>query len=427
MPTSGARTWCVSALAAGLVLASSSRVHADLSEAEVPASIGVWGLGDLPGGPFQSASLAMTRDARTVVGTSASAEGPVAFIWRAETGMQPLGELAGGQFYSEALAVSADGERAVGVSTSGLAFAESCAWNIGGPGIRALGDFRDGPNISIATGISRDGTIVVGAGSTAAGYQAFRWTLESGMLPVGVFAGYTETQASKISGNGAVIIGSGRRSFPARTEAFRWTRDLGMVGLGDLPGGLTLSEAQCLSDDGVVVAGYSVSTGDEFQAFVWTPRYGMRGLGDLPEGPVESYAREMTPDGSVIVGIGSTAVGYEAFYWTAGRGMRRLADVLSEAGGNVGGWRFIRAQAVSADGSVVVGQGLNPRGEVEAFLVRLPVPPTTSDWNRSGAIDPNDLFDFLADFTAGRADFDRNGVTNPADLFAYVDAYFARQ
>jgi hypothetical protein len=49
------------------------------------------GLGDLPGGSFQSFSTGVSADASTVVGSSDDGGDPGrSFIWTAGTGMQPL-------------------------------------------------------------------------------------------------------------------------------------------------------------------------------------------------------------------------------------------------------------------------------------------------------------------------------------------------
>jgi uncharacterized membrane protein len=68
----------------------------------------------------------------------------------------------------------------------------------------------------------------------------------------------------------------------------------------------------------------------------------------------------VSADGSIIVGQGNSDAGAEAFRWTQAGGMVGLGDL---AGGSFSS----RANAVSADGAMVVGQGLSSLGN-EAFV-----------------------------------------------------------
>lgn len=83
------------------------------------------------------------------------------------------------------------------------------------------------------------------------------------------------------------------------------------------------------------------------------------GLGDLPGGDIWSSAIAISADGSVVVGQSSSIRGSEAFIWTAHKGMIGLGDFG-------GGSFFSKATAVSANGSVVVGEG-NSANRGEAF------------------------------------------------------------
>jgi uncharacterized membrane protein len=73
----------------------------------------------------------------------------------------------------------------------------------------------------------------------------------------------------------------------------------------------------------------------------------MRGLGDLPGGRFASTAYAVSADGAVIVGQGVGAAGPEAALWRAGA-MAGLGDLP-------GGAFFSEAFGVSADGTTVVG------------------------------------------------------------------------
>lgn len=106
------------------------------------------------------------------------------------------------------------------------------------------------------------------------------------------------------------------------------------------------------------------------------------GLGDLPGGFFSSQASNVSGDGSVIVGVGSTASGASAFYWTESGGMQNLTDLLvSSFGLDLTGWTLTDASGVSADRLVVVGSGLNPLGQSEAWMADLrPVPAPAAVW-----------------------------------------------
>jgi probable HAF family extracellular repeat protein len=120
-----------------------------------------------------------------------------------------------------------------------------------------------------------------------------------------------------------------------------------MQNLGTLPGAFS-STAYGVSGDGSVVVG--VAGGYNFyQAFHWTAVDGMVSLG-LPPGEDYRYSRAtaVTADGSVVVGDGGTHSGHVyAFRWTAAGGMQDL--------GTHPDGRFWSASGVSGDGSVVVG------------------------------------------------------------------------
>jgi probable HAF family extracellular repeat protein len=126
-------------------------------------------------------------------------------------------------------------------------------------------------------------------------------------------------------------------------------------GIASIGGG----EAFGVSGDGTVVVGES-TTGI---AFRWTAKTGMLSLGVLP-GYSGSIAEAISADGAVVVGISNPALSpplQQAFRWSAPGGMVGV--------GFLPGQTVSAFSAVSADGSVAVGDGapFSPGGQ-EAII-----------------------------------------------------------
>jgi probable HAF family extracellular repeat protein len=181
-----------------------------------------------------------------------------------------------------------------------------------------------------------------------------------------------------ISADGSVVVGAMWYSI-YNNEAFRWEGGAG-TGLGCLPdpvcvAGLSSSRANAVSADGLVVVGsasWVAISGWRTSAFRWEGGV-MTDLGSLgPAGDEsESVSWDTSADGSVVVG--ETNAG--AFIWDAIHGMRSLQDVLvSEFGLNLTGWSLDEARGVSNDGRTIVGNGVNPDGQQEAWIAVLPEP-----------------------------------------------------
>jgi len=224
-----------------------------------------------------------------------------------------------------------------------------------------LGDLPGGDANSTAYAISNDGTTVAGTSSALLGFEAFRWTQLSGMLTLGDLAGGSnQSTGYAVSGNGSVIAGEGTSA--TGSEATTWTGPLYAppTSIGTLGGPNPASSATGVSADGSTVVGRT-STAAGTEAFRWTSGGGMVSLGDFPTGGTNSVANAVSDNGSVIVGGGLHAgpVG-EAFRWTSGTGLVGLGDL---AGGTVDSL----ALGVSGDGNTVVGQSNGPNG-IEAFV-----------------------------------------------------------
>ena len=279
---------------------------------------------------------------------------PVSVLFAGKPSFQGIGNLQGTS--DGRMAVSADGLTAVGYRQLGSDSYEAFYWTVSS-GIIGLG-YLPGGNLSTAAGISADGSVVVGYSRSSLGGQAFRWTEAEGMvglhdLPGGKFY----STAYDVSADGSVVVGFSSSEMGVDYEAFLWTESNGMIGLGGLSGGWYESQAYAVSADGLVVVGYGKSASGE-QAFRWTESEGILGLGYLSGGLSRAYG--ISPDGSVVVGRANRVEGAVAFRWTDSEGMVSLGDL---PGGSVSG----TAYDASTNGSIIVGSS-NSFNDFEAFI-----------------------------------------------------------
>jgi probable HAF family extracellular repeat protein len=213
-----------------------------------------------------------------------------------------------------------------------------------------------GGNISHATGMSSDGSVVVGISQVAQSnsFHSFRWTRTTGMVDLDR---EKDLFAQAVSSDGTIVAGF-YGEFSKR-RVFRWTA-AGTVDLGTL-GGIGSSFGSMNSDGSVIVGGSDVasnSSNSPGHAFRWTPSGGMFDLGTL--GGRFSVATATNNDGSIVVGQSDApdAIGLHAFRWANATGMVDLGTL----GGN-----SITPTHVSVDGSVVSGTSHMPNGETHAF------------------------------------------------------------
>jgi len=261
---------------------------------------------------------------------------------------QGLGDLPSGEFGSAPYAVSSDGSIVVGWSRNGSELGyEAFRWS-NDSGMVGLGALPGEKFYSQAEGISADSSVVVGYSNSALGGEAFRWTEDEGMQGLGYLSGGFRSTAVDASADGYVVVGWSTGS--NREEAYRWTEPDGMVGLGFLWGGQNDSIAEAVSDDGSVIVGWGSSQlGTE--AFRWTEDEGMQGLGYFDEA-YSSYARDVSADGLVVAGycwMNASGNNVKAFRWTEIEGMQQLGEG--------------HAYTVSDDGSIIAGCVMPDSGE----------------------------------------------------------------
>lgn len=347
-------------------------------------------------GFLNSRALAISADGSTVVGNSSvGMPGPFAAIkWTRSNGLQQITPVATGNgfFATTAIATSNDGSVIVGASLNSENLIEGFVLqengNVVGTGDLAGGSFR-----SFANGVSGDGMTVVGQGITSTNRDlGFQWTSKFGISALPDLAGGTALgKALGISIDGTVIVGTGNQT--GKNEAAFW-RNSGsqILGLGFLPGGeQSSSVARDANYDGSVIVGTS-ATPNGTRAFRWSDSTGLVDLGLFPDG-TSSGAQAVSADGSVIVGDGGTDGGRVAMLWTEDTGMVKLSELLGDA--IPVGWQLTSATDISAEGTIIAGQAMNPEGFLEGFVANL-----------EGIVGGLKVGDYNGDGEVGQADLD---------------------
>ena len=249
---------------------------------------------------------------------------------------------------------------------------------------------------TFANAVSSDGSTIVGYAwvcpnggtncNSSGKTEAFRWTLTGKFQLLGDLGSDVGSMGLAVSANGSVVVGNapmGTNSF----GAFRWTAAKGEIALP-----VAMQFGNAVTSDGNMVAGGdewwntkgqagkfgpfagnpdqtqafgltgtiaapiavgaalkgSDNNGVTFHAFSWTPAGGLQDLG-LTTG-TQSIATAISADGTVVVGEATDAGGFwRAFRWTATTGIVDL--------GTLGGPESA-AYALNKDGSVIVGTSL---------------------------------------------------------------------
>jgi probable HAF family extracellular repeat protein len=201
-----------------------------------------------------------------------------------------------------------------------------------------------GSNVgNMANATNFDGSVIVGDAPNPLndlGFGAFRWTVARGMVALPP----TMFFGNAVTPDGSMTVGGDN-----------WITTSGHSGIfGPFPG--ESDETQALGVVGTAKSPVAVGAaikgtdafGATFHAFRWTPNGGLQDLG-LTTGS-QSIADAISADGSVVVGQATDASGFwRAFRWSATTGMVDL--------GTLGGPESA-AEAVNKDGSVIVGTSL---------------------------------------------------------------------
>ena len=224
---------------------------------------------------LQSGATDISANGDFIVGYhNATAHAPntntgTAFRWSAANGPEDLGTLPGSNGLSQATAISADGQVVVGnsitadqVSHYPYHGSQAFQWTSNG-GIQSVGDLPGGDNYSVATGISADGSTVVGYSSATSGIEGFAWTETSGMVSLGNF------RPADVSADGSVVVGSA--SIWDSTNGLQSiTTLLSDMGLASEISGWSYFQASGISDDGLTLTGSARNPFQQGQGWIIT-------------------------------------------------------------------------------------------------------------------------------------------------------------
>jgi len=210
---------------------------------------------------------------------------------------------------------------------------------------------------TFGSGLSADGSTVVGSAyvcpdgsrtcTNTGKTEAYRWTVANGYQLLGDLNGSfgsspsaTGSAAFAVSSDGSLVVGDapqGSNSF----GAFRWTANQGMEPLPQPP----MNQAFAVSADGNMIVGqfgWFNTTTDQSGNFGNTePASRATGLG-------------VSADGQIVVGV----AGGTAFRWTQTGGLQDINPVAGQASD---------ADAISEDGTAIVGEFQLPSGPYHAF------------------------------------------------------------
>jgi uncharacterized membrane protein len=411
----------------------------------VHGQVSFTGLGDLPGGLFYSWGSSVSADGRAVVGRSNGVAGSVASYhairWTREGGMEAVSLPAQWAFGSYAVGTSQDGSVVAGNAfVSAASTTEPFVWTPGGVTLLV------GPvnGFGRANRVSADGTTVVGQTVGIHPTQNFaevgaRWTNGGGGVPLGWLPNTNSCDATVVSRDGSIILGSCYATGTGNGGLFRWTQATGIQLLDTQPAGTLSWSVAAMSEDGTVVCGAVLigtpTTGSRSSIMRWTQSGGATLLDPDPSHP-QSECRAMSPDGKAIVGYYWMYPAYWANVWTAETGLLRLDQYLLTRHGfqPPAGWVLERAMGISDDKRTIVGEGMNPNGQTEGWIITLPWPvgcyANCDESTAAPKLNANDFQCFLNRFAAGDSIANCDGSTaqpslNVNDFQCFMNAFAA--
>ena len=230
------------------------------------------------------AARSVSRDGKVIVGQALDRGIMQAAIWQRGTEWRLLGSFPNAQpcdaSLSLATGTSRDGSVVVGYARNGCTFSHAFRWEES-TGMVDLGSSVAGQN-SLAYGVSANGQVAVGYQEQATGFiEGTKWvgTRQERVPGADGFVG----TANGTNTDGSIIVGRICRpaanvpTDPGFQNAWVWTRDgtacLAPPRLRVSPGPLIIVEGNGTSDDGSVIGGsQAVASSPDSDAIIWIDR-----------------------------------------------------------------------------------------------------------------------------------------------------------
>lgn len=324
----------------------------------------------LPPGVLPTDVSVSQANGLVVVGTQPGG----AFRWTPTSGVVSMGLTIG---LGSTVRISSDGSTIVG--DENLSPTVTSRW-LGGvfwSPIPGLGGTSSGGGEESTVGeVNADGTVIVGMGYSSSNIpHAYRWNLGVGTTDLGPWFNSPTSRATGVSGDGTLVVG--------------WQQGAMAMGVRWLNGALSIfnyvdpsnvshfvQQANAVNHSGSIVVGKTIY-GVSGSAWRWdSGTNAVSLLGNLPGNGLNPIPLDLTDDGSLIVGNdGGTTLfaARRAVIWVNGQAKNPLVHFSSLGMATTGFTELGNMTAVSRDGSAFVGAGIaGGAGQPEGWVILFP-------------------------------------------------------
>ena len=309
----------------------------------------------LPGdNPYRSIVQGLSGDGRVAYGTVRTTGRWEAMVWTRDQGTHSIG----GQVVNDA---SFDGSVMVGL---GGRWTSESGWVQLPKPPGATSVFR-------SSGVSDDGRVVVGFARRGENDQAVRWTAGSGSSWLPMPPEISDPIAKNAGADGSIISGHDDGGDGG------WVTD-GVTSVRLSAGIRTVMD---MTPDGTTFVGERgmlTSCG-----YILSPELGFYEIPNMLHHQ-SGIAWGVTSDGKTVVGGAGYSL-HTAYIWDLEHGTRSIQTLLEELGADLQGFRLTEARAISHDGTVIVGMGVNSVGLEQSWIATIPTPGTLT-WPLLGTL-----------------------------------------